>query len=278
MMELQDFLTRLAPADEHPFDHFPANGGFCSILRRIACVGDSLSSGEHESMEEGKHGYHDYFDYSWGQFLARDAGCTVFNFSKGGMTAKRYMESFGDEAGCWDTEKWAQAYIFALGVNDCSQVMEGKYELGEIGDIHPDAPEQNAPTFAGWYGQLLSRYREIEPRAKFFLMSMPSHRIDDERGVLYDRHAALLYEIAALFGNCYVLDFRKYAPNYDQKEFRERFYLGGHLNAFGYRLTALMVESYIDYIIRHNAADFREIGFVGTSHYYENQLPTKPLF
>lgn len=36
------------------------------------------------------------------------------------------------------------------------------------------------------------------------------------------------------------------------------------MNAAGYRLTALMVESYIDYIIRNNPEDFKQIGFVGT--------------
>ena len=261
-----DLKELLRPEGEQPLDRIVRDGGFCPILRRIACVGDSLSSGEHEFYVDGKRTWEDMFDYSWGKFLARDCGNTVFNFSKGGMTAKRYMQTFADEAGCWDRDKWAQAYILALGVNDCSQVMEGKYALGEIGDIHPDAPEENAQTFAGWYGQILSRYREIEPRAKFFLMTMPSHHESDERGVLYDRHQALMYEIAALFGNAYVLDFRKYAPNYDDA-FKRDFYLCGHLNAAGYRLTAWMVESYIDYIIRHNPADFREIGLVGTSYY-----------
>ena len=260
-----DLKTLLGAKDERPLESITRDGGFCGILRRIACVGDSLSSGEMEFYTDGKRQYVDLFDYSWGQFLARDCGSTVFNFSKGGMTAKRYMESFADKYGCWDKEKWAQAYIVALGVNDCSQVLEGKYELGAISDIHPDAPEKNAPTFAGWYGQILSRYREIEPRCKLFLMTMPSHHERDERGALYDRHQALMYEIAALFGNAYVLDFRKYAPDYNDA-FKEAFYLTGHLNPAGYRLTAWMVESYIDFIIRHNLQDFREIALVGTDY------------
>lgn len=39
------------------------------------------------------------------------------------------------------------------------------------------------------------------------------------------------------------------------------------MNPMGYMLTARMVESYIDYIIRHNAEDFKQIGFIGTPHY-----------
>ena len=210
-MDLNKFLH---PEGEQPLDRLITDGGFCGILRKIACVGDSLSSGEHESQMDGEKGFHDFYEYSWGQFIARDIGATVYNFSKGGMTAKRYVESFGEERGFWSEELLATAYIVALGVNDVSEIMEGEYELGEIGDIHPDAPEQNAPTFAGWYGRLLSRYRALQPRAPLFLMTMPSHHEQDARGVLYDRHQALMYEIAALFGNAYVLDFRKYAPDF----------------------------------------------------------------
>lgn len=38
----------------------------------------------------------------------------------------------------------------------------------------------------------------------------------------------------------------------------------GHLNPMGYALTAKMTASYIDYIIRHNTEDFKEVGFIGT--------------
>ena len=41
------------------------------------------------------------------------------------------------------------------------------------------------------------------------------------------------------------------------------FYLGGHMNPCGYILTARQVMSYIDYIIRHNMRDFKEVGFIG---------------
>lgn len=38
----------------------------------------------------------------------------------------------------------------------------------------------------------------------------------------------------------------------------------GHMNPAGYLLTAKMTAAYIDYIIRHNMRDFREVGFIGT--------------
>ena len=158
----------------------------------------------------------------------------------------------------------------ALGVNDVSQIIGGEYELGTIDDIDTADYKNNAETFAGWYAQIIQRYKENQPKAKFFLMTMPKEPMRDEkRKELNAKHNRLMYQLAELFDNCYVLDLCKYAPEYDE-EFKKNFYLAGHLNAAGYRLTALMVESYIDYIIRHNPEDFKQVGFVGTPFYNED--------
>lgn len=258
-MNINDFFKK---DGEKPLDNIVANGGFCSIFRKIACIGDSLSSGEFESMANGIKGYHDYYDYSWGQYMARDAGCTVYNMSVGGMSVKAY-ENFARERGFYNDEFKSQAYIIALGVNDVSQIIAGEQELGSLDDIDLSDYNKNKPTFAGLYARIIAKYQEIQPKAKFFLMTMPSDGSDEKRTELYDKHAELLRAMAKLFKNCYVLDLRKYAPEYND-EFKKNFYLAGHLNAAGYRLTALMVESYIDYIIRNNPEDFKQIGFVGT--------------
>ena len=78
-MDLSKFT---ANKGEKPLDKIAVNGGLCGIFRKIACIGDSLSSGEFESFENGKRGYHDYYDYSWGQFLAQDTGSEVLNLSR----------------------------------------------------------------------------------------------------------------------------------------------------------------------------------------------------
>ncbi len=264
-MNIADFLSK---ENEKPLDHIVQNGGFCGIFRRIVCIGDSLASGEFESFMDGEKGFHDYYDYSWGQFLARDAGCTVYNFSRGGMSAKEYCLSFADSKGYWSVDYNPQAYIIALGVNDVYHIMEGKLELGDVGDIDLSDYHNNKGTFAGYYSQIIQRYKQIQPQAKFFLLTMPRGTHSEAQKELYDKHAELLHQLADCFDNCYVLDFRRYAPEYDQK-FKDKFYLGGHLNAAGYRLTALLVESYIDYIIRNNISDFKQIGFVGTPFFNE---------
>jgi len=67
-------------------------------------------------------------------------------------------------------------------------------------------------------------------------------------------------------GNTYVIDLRKYAPDRADPEFHKVFFPGGHISAAGYRPGALMIESYIDCIVRQNPEDFKQIGFVGTPY------------
>lgn len=267
-MDIKQFMIQ---PNEKPLERLVTNGGFCGIFRKIACVGDSLSSGELESMKNGEKGYHDYFEYSWGQFLARDAGSTVLNFSRGGMTAQEYCESYAEGMDWWNIERRCQAYILALGVNDISRTIENEMKWGSINDIDIADWRNNAKTFVGYYAQIIQRYQEMQPKAKFFLMTTPKEdNLVPQREELCGKHVEALYQIAELLPNCYVLDFQKYAPLYDDT-FRKHFYLGGHMNPAGYRLTALMVESYIDYIIRSRPDDFRQVGFVGTPFHNENE-------
>jgi len=253
--------------NERPLENMVTDGGFCGIFETIGCVGDSLSSGEFESLnEKGEKGYHDFYRYSWGQFMARACGSTVYNFSRGGMTAKVFNESFGETCGFYSEEKRCQAYILALGVND---VLNRGWDVGSVEDICMEDPSQNKPTFAGDYAKIIQKIKEMQPKARVFLMTIPRGRTS-EKEIIAEKHAELLREMAKMFEFTYVLDFRKYAPVYDE-QFKANYYLGGHLNAAGYLLTARYVMSYIDYIIRHNMDDFKQIGFVGTPYHNVNE-------
>lgn len=256
-----DYRALFFPENEKPLDRLVTDGGFTGIFRTIACVGDSLSSGEFESVDEqGVKRYHDMFEYSWGQYIARAAGCTVYNFSRGGMRAQEYCDRFAEENGFWAKELAAQAYIVALGVND---IMNAHEEPGSIADIDREDWRNNGKTFTGYYAQIVQRLKEIQPEAKFFLMTPPK---DDGEARNADAETVrkCVIDIAGAFENCYVIDLWEHAPVYDAA-FREKFFLGGHMNPCGYILTAQMVMSYIDYIIRHNMEDFKEVAFIGRS-------------
>lgn len=261
-MNIMEYINN---KDEKPLDKIAPNGGFCGIFRTIACIGDSLSSGEFVAFENGNKSWHDMYEYSWGQFLARDTGCTVYNFSKGGMSAKCY-DGFARENGFYDQKYRSKAYIIALGVNDVTQVLAGETEFGDIEDIDKNDYAKNKPTFVGYYASIISKYKAIEPKAKFFFVTAPVDFCEEKRKVLHDKHREVLYKLTEIFDNSYVIDLREYAPPYDE-EFKKKFYLDDHMNPMGYRLTALMIESYIDYIIRNNFEDFKQVGFIGTAHH-----------
>ena len=253
-----------APAEEKPLEHMVTDGGYTSIFRTIACVGDSMASGEFETLDEttGEHHFYDMFPYSWGQYIARMAGCTVRNFSRGGMTASEYCDSYAAAMNWWDPALKAQAYIIALGVNDL--INQGQ-PLGEMSDIHPTDPAQNERTFTGYYARVIQQYKAIAPDAKFFLVTMPHQILYESRPgktEVCDAHAARLHELAEYFDNTYVIDLRRYAPPHDA-EFVRTFYLNGHMNPMGYRLTAEQICAYIDFIIRHNPRDFVNVPFIG---------------
>ncbi len=250
------------PENEKPLDKLLPDGGFASIFRTVACIGDSLSSGEFEAHRtDGTAENFDMFEYSWGQYMARAAGFKVYNFSQGGMTADWYLNSFADEKGFWSEKLKAQAYIIALGVNDV--INRPEFPIGAPDDIKSDWRD-NEKTFAGYYGAIIQRYKELQPDAKFFLVTMPDSQYFSALGVeRAELHSKLIFELADKFDNTYVIDLRSYAPK-NEGEYVEKFYLGTHLNPMGYILTAKMMLSYIDYIIRHNMDDFKQTGFIGT--------------
>ncbi|MBR2867804.1 MAG: hypothetical protein IKB88_01900 [Clostridia bacterium] len=95
-----DWNKLLFDSEEKPLDRLVESYSHTSVFRTMAFIGDSLSSGEFETCDgQGNKGYHDMFEYSWGQYIARKNGIRAYNFSRGGMTAKEYVESFAEANG-----------------------------------------------------------------------------------------------------------------------------------------------------------------------------------
>lgn len=252
-----DWNNILYSPDEKPLEKLVNGYSMTSVFRKIAFIGDSLSSGEFEACDKnGNKSYHDMFDYSWGQYIARNNGLTAYNFSRGGMTAKEYLDSFAENNGFWDKDKACQAYVIALGVNDIYN--GGMKEIGSVDDVK----SRNTATFIGAYGEIIRRYKKISPDAKFFFVTFPD---EDDEAKKEQCEAVIkeLYILADYYSNSYVIDLYKYGPVYN-KSFKDKFYLYGHMNPMGYILTAQLIDSYIDYIVRHHYNDFKNIAFVNS--------------
>jgi hypothetical protein len=235
------------------------SAGWLSVFRTVACIGDSLSSGELVSKDaDGKNQYNDFYEYSWGQFLARKYGISVYNFSRGGMTAREYMTTFADSKRFFSPQLAAQAYYIALGVND---LICQNHEIGTADDVDAANPD----TFAGYFAAIIKKYKELQPRAKFFLITMPGEYRDDDRKIgLKKAHRKLMYEFAERLDNVYVIDLYELVPPYDES-FERRHVMNGHLTPSGYLLTAEYIGRLTDRIIDERIEEFRDVGFIGTS-------------
>ena len=255
-----NWKNELYITDEQPLDRLVEGYSNTAIFRKIAFVGDSMSSGEFETRDkDGNPGYHDLYDYSWGQYIARKNGLTAYNFSRGGMTAKEYVESFAQANGFWDEDKVCQAYVMALGVND---IYNFRYEVGSVEDINMEDYRQNKPTTIGYYASIIQRYKTMRPDAKFFLVTIPNNIPADfpEETAAFREE---LYKLAEMFDNTYILDLYQYGPVLDET-FREHYYLHGHMTPSGYIMIAKLIDSYIHYLVKKNPADFKYTGLVGS--------------
>ncbi len=261
-----DWEKELYNEGEKPLQNLVGAYSNTSIFRTMAFVGDSLSSGEFEYVDKnGVTQYPDFYEYSWGQFIARKNGLKAYNFSRGGMTSKWFLDSFAEQKGYWDKDLACQAYVIALGCNDLknNEFPFGNFETDvDVNNWH----NNNFETYLGCYATIISRYKEVSPNAKFFLVTFPN--TEQNRDGRTQKMVDAMYTFAEKFSNTYVIDLYKYGPVYDEK-FRKHFYLRGHLNPSGYLLTAKLVDSYIDYIIRHNPKDFKSVGFINSGIDYD---------
>ena len=132
-----------------------------------------------------------------------------------------------------------------------------------MADVDPEDWHKNADTFAGYYAQIIAKYKEISPAAKFFLVTLPKDVTREGYEEPANKMRSFLYDFAKHFSNTYVIDLLEYGSEYDH-EFRKNYFLSGHLNPMGYIYTAEVIDSYIDYIIRHNPDDFRYSGLINS--------------
>ena len=167
-----------------------------------------------------------------------------------------------------------QAYIVAMGVNDYTRRKRNNLKCGSLDtDVDLKDYNNNAPTYAGYMAGIIQRLQSIQPKAKIFVVTRPQ---TDKGNNAYDEFNEVVRGLARMFSNVYVIDLFKHAPLYDA-DFQDRYYVGGHLNAMGYEYTARVFMTYIDWIIRNNYKEFKEVAFIGTKLHYtpDNELKKK---
>lgn len=253
-MDISFFETK---NNEKPLENIKENCGFANIFKEIGVVGDSLSSGEFESTDEnGNISYHDFYEYSWPAILEKITGSKYSNYSRGGMSFKKFYESRADKNNFWQKK---QAYIVNLGNND---LFVFNQRVGSAEDINVEDPLKNKDTYFGYMGKVLSKLKSLEKDARIFLVSLQIDHTSKEKDDLAYYVCEEMKKVVKLFSFTYLIDMTHYGPIYDEKA-RQKYAMGFHPNAMGYYIYALAIGNYIDYIIRTNIRDFFEVPFIG---------------
>lgn len=254
-----------ADADENPIATISQSPGLCSIFHYWGFIGDSLCSGEFEyTKQDGGKGYWDCFEYSWGQRMCKLMGVQGEVFSKGGETAKGWIEHFWDSSdnklGNRAKGNPKQAYIIALGANDSNpkRIESENYQLGSFEtDVNLSDYTKNAKTYIGCYAGIIQRLQEMQPEVKIFVVTQPKHGVEGYNDAV--RH------MAEVFRDVWVIDLAKYAMDFYTSEEFGKLYKPehhGHLTPAGYEYTAWEFMTYIDWIIRHDMDAFKYVGFM----------------
>ncbi|MCQ2402246.1 MAG: SGNH/GDSL hydrolase family protein [Lentisphaeria bacterium] len=247
---------------EKSLEHLAVDGGYCGILRSVACVGDSLDSGEIEIFDaQDKRYCIDKFEYSWLSYFGRVTGNEVRHFTRGGMSAMEYVETFANGHGLWDRKLACNAYVVTLACNDISQMLCGEVEFGTWDDIDFQDYHNNKKTFMGYYATILQRYREISPRCRIFLV-LSLMKLEEERLPYFRKIQTFLQELSQKMRFVYFMDLYQNGPVVDEA-FTKKFFMNGHMTPAGYLLKGRIFTSYMDYIIRHNLDDFTQIATIG---------------
>lgn len=160
-----------------------------SLFELIGVVGDSFSSGGIPNAEYTVVSNH--YDISWPQIMARRTGCSVTNYSSTGSDISRFLctdKGYGYQK--WNIEKLESdsarnLYIIYMGINKEKPLDNPRgsetVPNGTIEDIDDNDYTQNADTFCGHYGQLMSRIKTHAPSAKIILVQ-PTQAYGTDKG------------------------------------------------------------------------------------------------
>lgn len=238
----------------NPLDKVTNETGLLDLFLNVGCIGDSLASGESYYNEGGTPHAVDLYQYSWGQFLARKTGNTYYNFSAGGLSTRTWLSSeYATE--CFDGEHNCQAYIIGLGQNDAN----ANIPIGTSADIKTVYSE-NPDTFYGNYGKIIQKIKETVPKAKIFVIT------DMNASTNTKGYNAAIRNMANIFENVYVLDFREYGLKYYNLPIVAGQMRQSHYNAFGYKLFSMMIANYINWIMVNHYDEFTQVEFIDSTH------------
>lgn len=267
---------------ENPLAERKPDGGLTRIFKSITCIGDSLTSGVIDKPKLQDDGTTKLVpttvaSKSYPTVMSNILGIKLKNLGIGGRIAANDSESqlqAGKTVRSWlyksrtrgfwkdSASDYAEAYIVALGTNDISRFGSFTGSMDESVRVSEQGIEiVDNTTSVGGYCEILNEVLEANPDAKIFCVTLPNTR--GKAASRADMNAKIK-QIAEAYRNTgayiYLIDLERYGIQPDEvAEWKSVNYGPSHLNEAGYKWLAETYMTYIDYIIRHNTDDFKQL-------------------
>lgn len=173
-----------------------------SMFERFGVVGDSFASGViYTGTETGDT---PHYALSWVSNLARQSGVEGVSYAYGGLSTKTWLtnSTYGLPKLLSDINGGNPCglYILCLGINDSNSSRNpgGLSYLGSSADIDDSDYTQNADSFWGNYGRIISQIKSASPNSKIVMCNfkrVPTSATSEG----YEPFRAAIEEIAAYF-------------------------------------------------------------------------------
>lgn len=243
------------PDGLNPLKKLRYDGGFTRIFDSIGCIGDSLASGETYSNEGGSLSVHSpNWPISWGDRIAKICNNTAVHLSRGGQTTKTWLEEWSSNTAF--TDNACKAYIVALGANDSNGV--NSMVLGNQSDAESVVVTPGT-SFYGNYSQIIRDIKAVQPKAKIFVVTVPTSNAETK-----GFNTAIRY-MATYYTDVYVIDLYIYGLDiYNAMTTNSGLWRASHGNSLSYMIIAWHLSTYIDWIINNNYSEFSQVEYIGT--------------
>ena len=144
-----------------------------AMFDHVGIVGDSFASGATYGVDGTRDGVH--YGVAWGRVLSKRNNIDVDIFAASGLSTKTWLEHTNGLTSLLSTMP-QDLYLLCLGINDNKTDAD---PIGTIADINDDDYTQNASTFCGHYGRIVSQILEHAPLAKILFVVPPGYKTNN---------------------------------------------------------------------------------------------------
>lgn len=221
----------------------------CKIFKRVACCGDSYTSGHMTDPDGTVHSVME--EYAWPHYMSKLTGNDWINCGQSGANAVSWQTSWRGLTKAKDIGK-VQAYILGLMINDCGGGENG-IDLGTVSDIGTDATN-----YYGGMSKIIRELNAISPKAKIFVCTCPRTSGN------YPAYNQAVYNIVSAYKNTYpvhCLDLLAKSDMFGLPSLvNDEYY--GHYTATGYEQFAEILSVILSDYINEHTAEFRDVAFI----------------